>query len=132
MKKRILFPLVALMIFGISNVSAASYTTSLVLPDQGSVDGTSRYYASGSHILDMSIDSYYTTCSANYNKTSISLKQSGKVLSSFAATTNVGGSVYKNMGTYTASYKNYYFSTRYNSQYYCGIISNSVKLSPKG
>lgn len=134
MKKIKYFALLSLaFLVSTSNVFAASaYVTTLTLADNNRYKTSSRSYASGSHIIDMSIDSWYTTCSINTNKTNISLINSSyKQLASVTVATKVGTSVYKNLGSFTSGNKHYYFYSYIGNTAYCGFRSNSVKLYPK-
>ncbi len=114
-----------------AKVSAAYYSTTLVLPDNGYVSGKSRSYKTGDHILDMSIDSYYTTCSINSNKTRVQLIGSSRTLADVVLTTRVGTSIYKNFGNFYTDTKRYTFNANVYYEPYCGIKSNTVRLYPR-
>ncbi len=137
MKRFILFVLMVSCICVVSTVKAASpYVTTLVLPDNSAVSGATRSYASGSHILDMSIDGWYSTCSADPNKTQIRLwGDSAKLLSEVIVSTKPKTSIYKMLGTFPSGPKRYSFASKFElskrSNYYCGIRSNYVAMYPK-
>ena len=125
--------MVSIMVMVPSVSAATPYVTSLVLPDFSSVLGLYRSYATGDHIIDMSIDGWYSTCSANPNKIRIDLEEynSSKTLASRIQNTYLYTSMRVSMGSFIGSSKRYYFTSRIDSEYYCGIRSDYVALYPK-
>lgn len=124
--------IVALFIVIAPNVSAANYySTTLTLPDNSHVVGAFRNYQTGNHVVDMTIDSYYTTCSAKDNQTRIQLINDTRTLNDITVSTKVGMCLYRILGNYYSGRKKYVFSSDVFYVPYCGIVSNDVKLYPK-
>lgn len=131
-KSLLIFGFLIMMVPVYTSADSQPHISTLVLGDNSYVLGQVRNFASGNHILDMSIDSWYTTCSANPNKTSISLYTNDmRRLTGFVANVYVKSSLYKNLGTFDSGPKRYQFSSRFGDNYYCGYRSNYVAMYPK-
>lgn len=146
MKKGKMF--IFLMLLGIistsaiTNVSAAGWKSTLNLPYGTIHTGSSRWYGTGTHRINISVDGFNTSSGSvregGTTKMQLALGDvtTGQILKFDTAIYTYDSCEERNMGSYSKGYRYYsFFSSIYNSttdgrDYYDGVKSNEVYMYP--
>lgn len=119
----------ATMFFGVVNVDAKTVKTTLAVPNTQEYYGSARDYNSGQQHISIDIDDWYDACTNGYSYLTVGLmKPGGPVLATKVSRVKLYMCYDYIMGNFSAGEMIYYFSTKYNGNYYCGVRSNNVLL----
>lgn len=126
----------------ITNVSAAGWKSTLNLPYATIHTGSSRWYGTGTHRINISVDGFNTANGtvrkSGTTKMELALGDvaTGQILKFDTATYTYATCMDRIMGSYSGGYRYYtFFSDIYNSttggrDYYDGVKSNEVYMYP--
>lgn len=134
--------IVLISVFSITKVNAAGWKTTLNLPYNWAVSGTSRWYGTGMHRINISVDGFNTSAGTlrTYGSTTMQVGlwdvSTGQFLNFNVSSYTYGSCQDRFLGTYNSGYRNYdFFSYVYNEStggydVYDGVKSNELYLYP--